>query len=103
MWQLAYGMRWGSPPLAKSWAGAPQEEASSLFPEEAAQKAFVAFSPFLPSSNIDWDFCGAAGADRASIFYLCFDSSMGELFIVKYISSIFNRWIANILFTKLEV
>ena len=60
---------WSWPNLA--WGGSlPLEEASSLAREKAAQKAFVAFSPFLPLSNLDWDFCGAAGADTASIFYL---------------------------------
>ena len=86
MWQVDVS-RWGEvgvAPSGQKLAGAPQEEASSLFREKAAQKAFVAFSPFLPSSNLDWDFCGAAKADTASIFYLCyFDNSKDERYIVK--------------------
>ena len=79
-------MGWGGgrPLWPKAGSTAPQEEASSLFREKAAQKAFVAFSPFLPSSNLDWDFCGAAKADTASIFYLCYyDNSTGERYIVQ--------------------
>ena len=74
-------MGWGGgrPLWPKAGSTAPQEEASSLFREKAAQKAFVAFSPFLLPSNLDWDFCGA-GADTASIFYLFYDNSTGGVY-----------------------
>ena len=74
--QMAQG-RWG---WGTGWGRLPliarrQRRASSLAREKPAQKAFVAFSTFLPLSNLDWDFCGARAAQYKSythpIFSYC--------------------------------